>query len=159
MKFRDKTEEYNVQHGAISMSVLAQCLGSLSVNPLRGIFANLISTQVSSINQSPQLHLGEFLPPPELDQRLARMKENFEPIGSALRPHELPLLAIMCRYVFRKVQDSLRLILTYFNLDVDTMSTKLASTAFYLNGAYEFLSFAKNILYAVSTSNIYACVL
>ncbi|KAM3185216.1 hypothetical protein ACTXT7_006800 [Hymenolepis weldensis] len=149
VRFMDQSDAYNVEHAAICMSALARSLVPLNINPFEGISANLISTQESSLYKPLQLTLDKA---PPLHIRFAEIEGKFQPIGSALRPSELPLLALMCGSFFKKVQDLLRLITSYFNT-ADSMSdnevqVKFSATMFYLNAAYEFLTFAKNILYA-----------
>ncbi|VDO00404.1 unnamed protein product [Rodentolepis nana] len=147
--FIDQHEAYNVEHSAICMSALARGLVPLNINPFEGISANLISTSESTVYKPLQLTLDS---PPPIHIRFAEVEDKFKPIGNIIRPDELPLLALMCGSFFKKVRILLRLIVRYFD-STDEMSNtevlaKFSATVFYLNAAFEFLNFAKNILYA-----------
>nr|CDS25635.1 exportin 4 [Hymenolepis microstoma] len=149
VRFTDRHDAYNVEHAAICMSALARSLVPLHLNPFEGISANLISTLESNMYKPLELTLDR-LPPVHI--RFVEIEDKFKPIGSTLRPSELPLLALICGSFLKKVQGLLRLIKKYFT-DADKMSDaeildNFSATIFYLNAAFEFLTFAKNILYS-----------
>lgn len=148
--FRDCPAAYNVEHSAICMSVLARGLVSLNLNPLEGISASLISDLESQTFRPLQLSFDRRQAPHFLVDEIER---NFHPIGNAFLPFELPLLALLIGCFFRKVRQLLRLVQKYFDLTDSTtdeeLEFKISLSEFYLSAAYEFLAFAKNILYSV----------
>ncbi|KAM7534513.1 hypothetical protein Aperf_G00000115509 [Anoplocephala perfoliata] len=147
--FRDRPVAYNVEHSAICMSALARGLVSLNVNPLEGISAILLSGLESEAFRPLELSFGRRPAPHILAVEIERV---FHPIGDAFLPFELPLLALLSGCYFPKVRDLLKFVQKYFNLTDsatdEEVEFKISVSVFYLNAAYEFLAFAKNILYA-----------